>query len=243
MLASPRSLSRPSSPSAESSSKRTNSLAITPVPKEFFHPLVLSHLHAHFEAYGVINQWVPLPGFGRILVVYEDEEYAENAKRYSDPIALDATHDRPELVMRVYRADPNPLLSTLNSEDRYLQPPEIERNFLISPPGTPPVGWEPIQEDPPNSTPLADDLIAALKNLHLQQDHMRGSGVEVILDATESGVSVVVEDFDFGVDEERASSDEEDSWVYGVTMPSRTMWKPMPAALPPMRSSTPVPVY
>lgn len=37
-----------------------------------------------------------------------------------------------------------------------------DRNFLISPPGSPPVGWEPIREDPPNRDTLADDLIRAL---------------------------------------------------------------------------------
>ncbi|KAK1231237.1 hypothetical protein PQX77_005642 [Marasmius sp. AFHP31] len=243
MAASLSSRSRSSSPSGESFSKRTNSLAITPIPKEFFHPHILSHLHSHFQSYGAINQWVPLPGFGRILVVYEDEEYAENVKRYADPIVLAATPERSELVLRVYRADPNPLLSTLESEDRYLQPPAVERNFLISPPGSPPVGWEPIQEDPPNSTPLADDLIAALKNLHLQQESMRGSGIELVLDAAESGVSVVVEDVDFGVDEELSSPMDEDKWVYGVTMPSRSMWRPMPTAMPPMRSSTPASAY
>lgn len=47
----------------------------------------------------------------------------------------------------------------------HLQPPNTDRNFLISPPGSPPIGWEPIREDPPNRETLAGDLIEALKRL------------------------------------------------------------------------------
>lgn len=46
-----------------------------------------------------------------------------------------------------------------------LQPPNTDRNFLISPPGSPPIGWEPIREDPPNRETLAGDLIEALMRL------------------------------------------------------------------------------
>jgi hypothetical protein len=58
--------------------------------------------------------------------------------------------NRPPIKLRVYRADPNPLLP-MESDDvvpeaNYLRPPAIEKNFLISPPGSPPVGWEPIKE-------------------------------------------------------------------------------------------------
>ena len=54
--------------------------------------------------------------------------------------------------------------------ERQLAPPKPERNFLISPPGSPPVGWEQAQEEPPNSAPLAEDLIHALKALQLKQE-------------------------------------------------------------------------
>ncbi|KAL0569909.1 hypothetical protein V5O48_012055 [Marasmius crinis-equi] len=227
------------------STKRTNSLAITPLPKEFFHPQILFHLHSHFEAFGTINQWIPLQGFGRILVVYEEEDVAEKAKNVSDPIVVKASESvrTEDIVLRVYRADPNPLISTMESENYHLQPPTTEKNFLISPPGSPPVGWEPIKEDPPNATPLADDLVAALQSLQLQQTD-GGTGVEILLDATESGVSVVVEDCDFRSGEvEEEAEEAEDQWVYGVTMPSRSKWKPIPTSMPPMRSSSPVPAF
>jgi hypothetical protein len=43
-----------------------------------------------------------------------------------------------------------------------LHPPELEKNWLISPPGSPPIGWSQVREDPPNSLHLADDLVKAL---------------------------------------------------------------------------------
>ena len=54
-----------------------------------------------------------------------------------------------------------------------------ERNFLISPPGSPPVGWEQTHEEPPNEVPLAEDLQRALEQLRArreQEDRDREEG-------------------------------------------------------------------
>ncbi|KAJ6473247.1 Calcipressin [Mycena sanguinolenta] len=212
--------------------QRTNTLALTWLPKEFFQPLILDVLRDHFATYGQLNRWVPLPGFGRVLVVYMSDDDAETAKIASDPIVLEKTDDRPEVILRVYRADPNPLLpmqsTDLIPEANYLRPPDIEKNFLISPPGSPPVGWEPIREDPPNATPLAEDLMAALRKLQLSE---KGSGLEVLLEPEEgdSGVGVYVEDCD-GEEEEQ-----EEDWVYGESSPGRAKWRPV-TAMPPMNT-------
>ncbi|KAJ7494421.1 Calcipressin [Mycena galericulata] len=227
-------LSSPASPTSSNDTQRTNTLAITSIPKEFFQPLLLDVLRNHFATYGHINRWVPLPGFSRIIVVYTREDDAETAKIHCDPIVLEQTHDRSQIILRVYRADPNPLLP-MESDDvvpeaNYLRPPALEKNFLISPPGSPPVGWAPIKEEPPNATPLADDLMAALRKL--QVNERNSSGLEVLLEPHEgeSGVGVYVQNCD-GEDEE----DEED-WVYGVSAPARAKWRPVATALPPMVS-------
>jgi hypothetical protein len=108
--------------------------------------------------------------------------------------------------------------------------PELERNFLISPPGSPPEGWAPIKEDPPNVTPLADDIMAALMKL---QPRRNQSGVEVVLDPDEgSGIGICVEDC--GRDEDDISATE---WNYGERAPSRETWQP--TTLPPLRAYIP----
>lgn len=55
--------------------------------------------------------------------------------------------------------------SSMYAPTDHLLPPSTDRNFLISPPGSPPIGWEPIREDPPNRETLAGDLMEALRKL------------------------------------------------------------------------------
>jgi hypothetical protein len=142
-----------------------------------------------------------------------------------------------EIVLRVYRADSNPLVHNDNGtipHENYLMPPAVEKNFLISPPGSPPVGWEPIREDPPNATPLADDLMEALKKLQVHQT--RKPSLELLLEPNEeSGVGVYVEDFDLAQGHKSEDDVKEEDWVYGVTAPARSKWIPVPTAMPPVK--------
>ncbi len=78
-----------SPPPSPPASVPTNTLAVTSLPKSFFDPVILSMLREHFASFGDINQWVPLQGFGRIIIVYEIEHHAETAKRTCDPIVVD----------------------------------------------------------------------------------------------------------------------------------------------------------
>ncbi|KDQ18670.1 hypothetical protein BOTBODRAFT_29049 [Botryobasidium botryosum FD-172 SS1] len=90
-------------------------------------------------------------------------------------------------------------------EPSNLEVPRPEKNFLISPPGSPPVGWEPIEEDPPNTMTLAQDLIHALERLELQKEwgSDRSNGVEVLMQPPEGeeGLSIFVQDFSGGADQ------------------------------------------
>lgn len=221
-----------------SPSRRTNTLAITPLPRYFFEPLVLDVLRQHFESYGEIAHWVPLKSFHRILVVYRFDDDAERAKLSSDPIILEHPHESQPIKLRVYRADPTPVTEDPDEivEGRFLCPPTTDKNFLISPPGSPPVGWESVREDPPNATPLADDLILALAKLRTTQDlREQKVGSEILLAPEEAGVGVYVENVDGGIE---VAMDEE--WHYGDRSPVRTnMWKPVATSMPPIRAAVP----
>lgn len=81
----------------------------------------------------------------------------------------------------------------------------LQKNWLISPPGSPQEGWVQIEEDPPNATTLHEDIQTALdrlaRDLDQKEDHERddtnGLGGNVILDTTSlGGVQVVVNDWD-----------------------------------------------
>lgn len=51
-------------------------------------PSLVTVLRDHFESYGEINQWVPLPSFGRVIIVYDHKEEAEEAKLQWDALMV-----------------------------------------------------------------------------------------------------------------------------------------------------------
>jgi hypothetical protein len=54
----------------------------------------------------------------------------------------------------------------LNPSDQHLALPKSDRLFFISPPPSPPMGWELKEEDAPNKIVHPEDLAAALARLH-----------------------------------------------------------------------------
>ncbi|KAI0689820.1 Calcipressin [Cytidiella melzeri] len=213
-------------------SVRTNTLVITSLPPSFFQPLVLEALRIHFESYGDVHTWAPLKAFARIFLIYYDEEAAELAKEACDNVYVEEMEGSPATLLRVFRGDPTPLDQLSNPD--LLRPPELEKNFLISPPGSPPVGWEQIREEPPNSTPLADDLITALKKLQIQREASGHKGVEVLVEPEEgAGIRICVEDCggDIPTPHEEESTDK---WSLGLGGSIKSQFKPIPTALPPI---------
>lgn len=63
--------------------------------------------------------------------------------------------------VRVYFGEHTPLQPV----DQHLAAPESKKLFFISPPPSPPHGWESKNEDPPNATVVAEDLAHALAKL------------------------------------------------------------------------------
>lgn len=70
--------------------------------------------------------------------------------------------------MRIFWGENSQLLNK-NAKDS-LAVPALEKNWLISPPGSPPVGWTQIREDPPNAEILHADLLQALAHLPIDED-------------------------------------------------------------------------
>jgi hypothetical protein len=73
----------------------TNTIAVTGIPSSWFsHPEMMSVTRKHFEHYGAIVFFVPLPSFRRVLIVYREIHSAEVAKQRCDPCIFDDPQDR-----------------------------------------------------------------------------------------------------------------------------------------------------
>ncbi|WFC95226.1 hypothetical protein MBRA1_001873 [Malassezia brasiliensis] len=168
----------------------SNTLMFANLPPGFFASEELMEQLLHLlQSYGPMVEWTPLPAFGRGIAVFERDLDAARVKYaldhllllYEDEQVRVHTSDMPvrakssEDVLRVYFCVPTPLVllpdgdyivaRSAEAHQQHLAPPAPEREFLISPPGSPPVGWEPREEDGPNKTTLAQDLIDALQKL------------------------------------------------------------------------------
>ncbi|TIA91075.1 hypothetical protein E3P99_01265 [Wallemia hederae] len=149
-----------------------------------------------------LYSWIPLPSFGRAIAIFWDSGDAQLCKQRLDRLAIGgafkpqaqhsqhtqhirkrhrarsdcaplATDWNNGFLLRVFSLPPTPTpLSDDTHTSFFLTVPGIEKNFLISPPGSPPVGWEPIKEDAPNTETLAEDLIAALTTIRGSDDYV-----------------------------------------------------------------------
>ncbi|KAF9432861.1 carbohydrate-binding module 1 protein [Entomortierella beljakovae] len=145
-------MSEPSTPT-----EPTNTLIITNFEVKHFEEETMLLLKEKAEAFGQVYYFAPIKSFYRVFVVYHSTSDAQQAKASLHNTTFD------DVSIRVYFGQHTEISE--DPSDRYLHPPELEKNWLISPPGSPPVGWTQIREDPPNSVHLADDLVKALIGL------------------------------------------------------------------------------
>ena len=130
-------------------------------------------IKAKFEkAFTRINcaSFVYLPSFKRIRITYDTVQSAIQAKMTMDQLEI---CNQP---LNLYF-----LTTTETSSNNLLSPPIPEKQFLISPPASPPVGWVQHQED----EPFCFDLVSAVLELAPGQDHK-------IHEGTNNSPSVVV---------------------------------------------------
>ncbi|KAH8153928.1 uncharacterized protein LAJ45_01695 [Morchella importuna] len=150
----------------------TNTLLITNlVNPETFNPVHLQQLREIIDASAPVVYWSPLKSFRRIVCSFSSTEDAITVRQ-----ALDG-----ETIMgdrtRVYFGEHTPIQPV----DQHLQAPESKKLFFISPPPSPPHGWESKNEEPPNATIVAEDLAHALAKLNCNTKPRPRSASSVVL--------------------------------------------------------------
>lgn len=135
----------------------SNTLLITRLddPK-IFHPASLATIRQHINDLAPLNSFSPLKSLSRIICSFYDTESAIRVRQEFDGAPFLGT-----TVAKCYFGEPTPI----GDEKKYLDKPDAGRLFFISPPPSPPVGWEMRHEDPPNKEVHADDLAAKLAML------------------------------------------------------------------------------
>ncbi|XP_032673284.1 protein sarah [Odontomachus brunneus] len=112
-----------------------------------------------FKQFGEDATFQYFRSFRRMRVNYNSPSAAANAR-----LQLHQTHFG-ETDINCYFAQP---VTPIDMEDQHLQPPALTKQFLISPPASPPVGWEPREEGEPL---VNQDLLAAIANLSAGGSH------------------------------------------------------------------------
>jgi len=142
-------LTQPSPPS--------NTLLITNLQApEIFTAANLDSVQRAINEHAPIHAFSPLKSMRRIICTFFTTD---------DAVAIRKVLDGEEVLgsrVRVYFGQP----TKINVEDQHLQAPKSQKLFFISPPPSPPMGWEMRNEEPPNKEVHAEDLAAALSKLH-----------------------------------------------------------------------------
>jgi hypothetical protein len=142
-------LSQPTPPS--------NTLLITNLQNlEIFRPDNLQTIKDLINNSAPIHSWAPLKSFRRIIVSFFDEASAIRIRQILDGEAIMGER------VRVYFGQP----TSIETKDEHLPLPDAGKLFFISPPPSPPHGWEMKLEGAPNKQVHAEDLAEALAKLH-----------------------------------------------------------------------------
>jgi calcipressin-2 len=77
-----------SAPSSPPVMTPTNTLVLASLPLSFFHPVILGALREHFARFGALHTFAPIRAFGRAIIVYYENDAAEQGKRQLDGIEI-----------------------------------------------------------------------------------------------------------------------------------------------------------
>lgn len=168
--------SQPAPPSNTLLITNLNSLAI-------FHPASLATIRQYITTLvpNELHSFSPLRSFRRIVCSFYSTEAAVKVRQELDgttflgansPVSptgdeaqehanLPLSAEDHEVRARIYFGEPTPI----DNSKHYLDKPDAGKLFFISPPPSPPVGWESTREGPPNTQTHATDLQSALEKL------------------------------------------------------------------------------
>merc|ERR1711981_971350 len=165
-LSSPTSLNSPptSQPTSRRASRAKMSIDLSAIPPLQMptppsNTLLITNLQDIRELINTsapIHSWAPLKSFRRIIVSFFDEASAIRIRQILDGEAIMGER------VKVYFGQP----TSIEVKDEHLNLPDAGKLFFISPPPSPPHGWEMKLEDAPNKLVHADDLAEALAKLH-----------------------------------------------------------------------------
>lgn len=79
----------PLEPDSASGEESTNTLALLLPHLSLFATPILEILRDHYSTYGPLAHWAPVKGFGRVILVYEENDDAARAKKEGDWLKLD----------------------------------------------------------------------------------------------------------------------------------------------------------
>ncbi|KAF3389508.1 hypothetical protein F1880_003895 [Penicillium rolfsii] len=152
-------LSQPTPPS--------NTLLITELHDlVLFQPSSLEAIRNQITVVARLNSFSPLPSFRRIICSFYSEKDAIAVRQMLEGTRLLNRNVRP----RIYFGEPTPILSQEEAQRKQLlEAPQLDKLFFISPPPSPPHGWQMRNEDPPNKEVHASDLATALAMLKTDQ--------------------------------------------------------------------------
>lgn len=126
---------------------------------ETFSPESLALIRETISRTAPIHTFAPLKSFRRIFVSFFDEDSAIKVRQVCDGEVIHG--DR----LKIYFGRTTPL----HAANEKLALPDAGKLFFISPPPSPPHAWESRLEDAPNKLVHAEDLAAALAQLHYPQ--------------------------------------------------------------------------
>jgi len=151
---SPLSLDLGSIPPLSQPAPPSNTLLITRLDDpNIFHPASLATIRQHISEISHLHSFSPLKSLSRIICSFYDIDSAIRIRQEFDGAAIVG-----ETRAKCYFGEPTPI----GDEKKYLEKPDAGRLFFISPPPSPPIGWELKSEDPPNKEVHAHDLAAKL---------------------------------------------------------------------------------